>query len=164
MTVAVYPGTFDPLTLGHELIVRRAARLFERVIVGVADSHAKRPIFDVEERVTLAREALSDEPRVQVERFSGLMVVFAQHWGASAVVRGLRGVSDFDYEFQLAGMNRQLAPQIETIFMAPAEGFQFVSGTLVREIAAMGGDISRFVSPVVAERIRMKLAKQEPRP
>ena len=164
MTVAVYPGTFDPLTRGHEEIVRRAARLFERVILGVADSDAKRPIFNVEERVAIAREVLADTPNVEVRRFSGLMVEFVKTCGGHVVVRGVRSVTDFDYEFQLAGMNRHLSPEIETIFMTPPESCQYVSGTLVREIAIMGGDVSQFVAPAVQDWMRRKLSQKAAAP
>ena len=158
MTIAVYPGTFDPLTHGHEDIVRRASRLFDRLILGVADSNAKRPIFDVDERVAIAREVLGELKNIEVRRFSGLMVNFVRDCKAHVVVRGLRAVSDFEYEFQLAGMNRHLMPEIETIFMTPTDQYQFISGTLVREIAVLGGDVSKFVSPSVEAWIQRKLA------
>jgi pantetheine-phosphate adenylyltransferase len=157
MAVAVYPGTFDPLTRGHQDIVRRATKLFDKVIVGVADSSAKRPIFTVDERVEIAREVLTHHGNVEIRRFSGLLVNFVKACGADVVVRGLRAVSDFDYEFQLAGMNRQLMPEIETIFMTPTDQYQFVSGTLVREIALLGGEVSKFVSPTVEQWLRRKL-------
>lgn len=157
MTVAIYPGTFDPMTQGHEDIVRRAASLFGRVIVGVADSRGKNPLFAPAERVEIAREALASLPNVEVTSFSGLLVNFVRDRQAQVVIRGLRAVSDFEYEFQLAGMNRQLMPEIETIFMTPTDKYQFVSGTLVREIAMLGGDVSKFVSPIVSARLRDKL-------
>lgn len=159
MAVAVYPGTFDPLTHGHEEIVRRACNLFDRVILGIADSNAKKPIFNVEERVMIAREIFGDHPKVTVVRFAGLLVNFVRDVKADVVVRGLRAVTDFEYEFQLAGMNRHLMPEIETIFMTPTDQYQFVSGTLVREIAMLGGDVSKFVSPNVEEWIKRKLAQ-----
>jgi len=158
MVRAVYPGTFDPLTRGHEDIIRRGATLFESVVVGIAASRGKNPIFSVEERIDIAREALADCPNVQITGFSGLLVNFLKEHRARVVLRGVRSVSDFDYEFQMAGMNRQMMADCETLFMVPTEGQMFVSGTLVREIALMGGDISRFVAPPVQARIARKLA------
>ncbi len=157
MTLAVYPGTFDPLTCGHEDLVKRACALFSNVIVGVADSRGKNPLFEPAERVEIAREVLSAFPNVEVMSFSGLLVNFVQSCNARVVIRGLRAVSDFEYEFQLAGMNRQLMPEIETIFMTPTDQYQFVSATLVREIAMLGGDVGKFVSPMVQARLRKKL-------
>ncbi len=158
MVRAVYPGTFDPLTRGHEDIIRRGATLFESVVVGIAASRGKNPIFSVEERIDIAREALADCPNVQITGFSGLLVNFLKEHRARVVLRGVRSVSDFDYEFQMAGMNRQMMADCETLFMVPTEGQMFVSGTLVREIALMGGDISRFVAPPVQAWIARKLA------
>lgn len=160
MVTAVYPGTFDPLTRGHEDLVRRAARLFDRVVVGVAHSSAKQPLFTVDERVAIAREALAPYGNVSVQPFSGLMRDFAVAQGAHVVVRGLRAVSDFDYEFQLAGMNRHLMPDVETVFMTPTDRYQFVSATLVREIALMGGDISEFVAPTINDALARKRAQR----
>ena len=160
MTLAVYPGTFDPLTRGHEDLVRRAASLFERLIVGVADSRGKNPLFAPPERVEIAREALRGHANVEVVSFAGLMVNFVRARGAHVVVRGLRAVSDFEYEFQLAGMNRLMMPEIETIFMTPTDRYQFISATLVREIAMLGGDVSEFVSPQVQARLQAKLAQR----
>ena len=158
MTIkAVYPGTFDPLTLGHEDLTCRASRLFDQVILAVADSKAKKPLFTLEERVAIAREAFKDLKNVQVMGFSGLLMNFVQQHGARVVVRGVRAVSDFDYEFQLAGMNRQLYPDVETIFMTPGEQFGYVSATLVREITILGGDVNKFVSPQVAARLAEKV-------
>ncbi len=157
MPTAVYPGTFDPLTHGHEDIVRRAAKLFDKLILGVADSAAKRPIFSVDERVEIARQVLGHHKNVEVRRFSGLLVNFVRDCQADVVVRGLRAVTDFEYEFQLAGMNRHLMPEIETIFMTPTDQYQFVSGTLVREIAVLGGDVSKFVAPSVEAWMKRKL-------
>lgn len=154
---AIYPGTFDPITLGHEDVVRRAARLFDEVVVAVAQSHSKRPLFSLEERVALASEVLSDCPNVKVVGFSGLLMQFAREEGARVVIRGLRAVSDFEYEFQLAGMNRNLYPEVETLFLTPAEQYMFISASLVREIAQMGGDISKFVSSRVQQSIAEKL-------
>jgi pantetheine-phosphate adenylyltransferase len=156
--IAIYPGTFDPLTLGHEDIIRRAAQLFDHVVLGVAESLGKKPIFARDERMAVAREALADLDNITVVGFSGLLVEFAKHHQAKIVIRGVRSVTDFDYEFQMAGMNRQMMPELETIFMTPSEKHQYVSGTLVREIARMNGDVERFVAPLVAKRLRAKLA------
>jgi len=155
----IYPGTFDPLTLGHADLVRRAARLFDHVVVAVADSQSKRPCFTPDERVDIAREVLKDYPNVSVMRFSGLLIEFARAQGANVIMRGLRAVSDFEYEFQLAGMNRNLNPDIETLFLTPSENHLFISATLVREIAMLGGDVSKFVHPSVVTRLQQKLAK-----
>lgn len=148
-TTAVYPGTFDPITNGHTDLVARAARLFDRVIIAVARDTAKRTVCDLEQRVALAKVALADLPNVEVRDFGGLLVEFCRQTGADVVIRGLRAVSDFEYEFQLAGMNRRLAPEVETIFLTPAEQYAFISSTLVREIARLGGDVSEFVHPEV---------------
>ena len=155
---AIYPGTFDPITLGHEDLARRASRLFDEVILGIADSRAKQPFFTLEERVAMAKTALADCSNVKVISFSGLLMKFAQQHGATVVVRGLRAVSDFDYEFQLAGMNRNLYPEVESIFLTPAEKFLFISATLVREISVLGGDVSKFVSPCVEQCLKKKIA------
>ncbi len=157
MALAVYPGTFDPLTRGHEDLVRRAASLFDRLIVGVGLNMGKNPLFAPPERVDIAREVLAVYPNVEVVSFTGLLVNFVRSRNARVVIRGLRAVSDFEYEFQLAGMNRQLMPDIETIFMTPTDQYQFVSATLVREIAMLGGDVSKFVSPIVQARLTAKL-------
>jgi pantetheine-phosphate adenylyltransferase len=154
---AVYPGTFDPITLGHADLIRRAARLFDRVIVAVADSSTKRPFFTRDERVDMARRVLKGLRNVEVAGFSGLLMKFVQKQDARVVLRGVRAVSDFDYEFQLAGMNRKLYPGVETVFMTPGEEYMFLSATLVREISAMGGDVSKFVSPAVAARLKAKV-------
>ena len=156
--VAVYPGTFDPMTLGHEDLVRRASRLFGSVIVAVAAGHHKRTLFNLEERLDIARECARAHPNVQVVAFEGLLRDFAVAQGAHVVVRGLRAVSDFEYEFQMAGMNRQLMPDVETLFLTPSDAYQFVSGTFVREIAMLGGDVSKFVSPFVLQRLRKRVA------
>ena len=147
----MYPGTFDPVTRGHEEMVRRAVRLFDRVVVAIAASPKKAPLFPLEERVELAREVLCDLPEVSVTGYSGLTVDFARENGLKAIIRGLRAVSDFEYEFQLANMNRQLAPEVESLFLTPSERYSFISSTLVREIAALGGDITKFVHPAVAQ-------------
>lgn len=154
---AIYPGTFDPITLGHEDVVRRAARLFDEVIVAVAQSQSKRPLFDLDERVSLAAEVLADCSNVRVVGFSGLLMQFAREEGAHVVIRGLRAVSDFEYEFQLAGMNRHLYPEVETLFLTPSEQYMFISASLVREIAILGGDISKFVPSIVDAAIQEKL-------
>ena len=153
--IAVYPGTFDPITLGHEDVVRRAARLFDEVIVAVAGSTSKRTLFNLEERVLLAKD-LFDAPNIQVVGFDGLLMQFVQAQGAQIVIRGLRAASDFEYEFQLAGMNRQLYPQLETLFLTPSEQYMFVSSSLVREVALLGGDVEQFVSANVVAAIEQK--------
>jgi pantetheine-phosphate adenylyltransferase len=158
MTKAIYPGTFDPLTRGHEDLVRRAAALFDAVILAVADSRAKRTFFTLEERVEMAREVLGDLKNVEVVGFTGLLIDFVRQHGGRVVLRGLRAVSDFEYEFQLAGMNRSLYPEFETLFLTPSEQHMFISATLVREIALLGGDVSKFVDPRVRERLRRKAA------
>jgi len=157
MIRAVYPGTFDPLTRGHEDIVRRAAALFEGVIIGVADSQAKRPFFTRSERVDMASEVLRDLKNVKVVGFSGLLIDFIREHQARVIMRGLRAVADFEYEFQLAGMNRNLYPDVETIFLTPSEQHMFISATLVREIATLGGDVSKFVHPLVRDRLGEKV-------
>jgi pantetheine-phosphate adenylyltransferase len=154
---AVYPGTFDPITRGHEDLVRRAARLFDHVVLAVADSRAKRPLFTLSERVDIARETLKDLENVSVAGFSGLLMSFVQQQNARIVVRGVRAISDFEYEFQLAGMNRGMYPEVETVFMTPGEQYMFISGTLVREISILGGDVRKFVSPYVARRLKAKI-------
>jgi pantetheine-phosphate adenylyltransferase len=154
---AVYPGTFDPITLGHEDLTRRAARLFDELIVAVADSGAKRPFFTRDERVEMAREVLKDLRNVEVVGFSGLLMEFVRRRGVRVVVRGLRAVSDFEHEFQLAGMNRGLYPDVETVFLTPGEQHMFVSASIVREISILGGDVSGFVSPFVAKQLKTKI-------
>jgi pantetheine-phosphate adenylyltransferase len=161
MIKAVYPGTFDPLTRGHEDLVRRASTLFDALIVGVADSKAKRTFFTLQERVEMARESLGGLKNVQVVGFSGLLIDFIRQHGARVVLRGLRAVSDFEYEFQLAGMNRSLYPDFETIFLTPSEQHMFISATLVREIALLGGDVSKFVDPRVEARLKQKVSSQK---
>jgi pantetheine-phosphate adenylyltransferase len=154
---AVYPGTFDPITLGHEDLVRRAGKLFDTVIVAVADSTGKHPFFTREERVDMVREVLKDVKNVEVTGFSGLLMKFVQQHQARVVIRGLRAVSDFEYEFQLAGMNRGMYPDVETLFLTPGEQYMFISATIVREISTMGGDVTKFVPPHVAERLKIKI-------
>ena len=158
---AVYPGTFDPITNGHEDLIQRASRLFAHVVVGVAHSQSKRPFFSLEERVTLAREVLEPYKNVSVLGFSGLLSEFVKEQSAGVILRGLRAVSDFEYEFQLAGMNRRLAPGVETLFLTPSDKYLFLSATIVREIAVLGGDISSFVHPLTAERMRAKIGRGE---
>jgi pantetheine-phosphate adenylyltransferase len=158
MLKVIYPGTFDPFTRGHEDLVRRAGKLFDSVVVAVAASEAKRPYFDIAERVAMAREVLAAYRNVEVTSFSSLLLDFARKEGARAIVRGLRAVSDFEYEFQMAGMNRRLAPEVETLFLTPSEEFTFVSATIVREIAKFGGDVSSFVHPAVHERLKARVA------
>lgn len=149
MKIAVYPGTFDPITNGHADLVARATRLFDRVIVAVAKDTAKTPVCGIDERVKLAKVSLAGIPQIEVVPFEGLLVEFCRKHGASIVLRGLRAVSDFEFEFQLASMNRRMAPDIETVFLTPAEQHAFISSTLVREIARLGGDVSEFVHPEV---------------
>lgn len=155
-TIAVYAGTFDPLTRGHEDIARRAAKIFDRVVLAIAASEKKKPIFPLEERIEIAQEVLADLPNLEVKGFSNLLMQFARQEHAQVVIRGVRAVSDFDYEFQLAGMNRDLYPEIETVFMTPGEQYMFISATLVREIAAFGGDVTKFVPPAVVGRLKTK--------
>jgi pantetheine-phosphate adenylyltransferase len=147
--IVLYPGTFDPVTHGHTDLIRRATRLCDKVIVAVAESRRKSPCFPVELRVAMLQEAVVDIDGIEVRSFTGLTVDFAKNAGANAILRGLRAVSDFEYEFQLASMNRNLSPEIETIFLTPSEQYAYVSSSLVREIAAMGGDVSHFVNPDV---------------
>ena len=146
---AMYPGTFDPITLGHEDLVRRAARLFDKVVVAVAANPGKEPMFSLDERVALARTVLGDFDRVEVTGYGGLTVNFAREHGLTVIVRGLRAISDFEYEFQLANMNRHLTDEVETAFLTPTETYTYISSSLVREIASLGGDITEFVSPKV---------------
>ncbi len=154
--IAIYPGTFDPMTLGHEDVVRRATQLFDRVIVAVASGHHKKALFSLEERMAMAREVTAQYEQVEVESFTGLLRDFVVARGGKAMVRGLRAVTDFDYEFQLAGMNRTLMPDVETVFLTPSDKYQFISSTFVREIALLGGEVDKFVSPGVQ---RLLLAK-----
>ena len=160
ITRAVYPGTFDPITNGHEDLIQRASRLFDEVIVGVAHSQAKRPFFSMDERVSLATEVLAPYKNVSVLGFSGLLSEFVKEQSASVILRGLRAVSDFEYEFQMAGMNRNLYPDVETLFLTPSEQYMFVSATIVREIAKFGGDVSAFVHPVVLAHLAAKVARE----
>ena len=154
---AVFPGTFDPITLGHQDLIRRSAALFSTVIVAVAAAHHKKTLFSLDERLDLVRELFAEQTNVQVEPFSGLVRDFAVAKGAAAMVRGVRSVTDFDYEAQLAGMNRALAPDVDTLFLTPDARYQFISSTLVREIASLKGDVAQFVAPQVLQRLKAKL-------
>jgi pantetheine-phosphate adenylyltransferase len=158
---AVYPGTFDPMTLGHADLMRRAASLFDRLVLAVAAGHHKRTMFTIAERLDMAREIAAPYDNVEVMAFRGLLRNFVVELGGKVVVRGLRAVSDFEYEFQMAGMNRQLMPEVETVFMTPSDQFQFVSGTFVREIATLGGDVSKFVAPSVLQRLQERVSVPE---
>src|SRR3569832_1157580 len=159
MLTADYPGTFDPITRGQEELVRRAVRQYDCVIIAVAASRNKRPFFTMEERVVLSCVVLADVPQVRVEGFSGLLIDFVAEQGAIAVLRGLRAASDFEYEFQLAGMNRNLKPDIETLFLTPSDQYMFISASMIREIAQLGGDVTPFVHPLVAQRLSEKISK-----
>jgi len=154
---AVYPGTFDPMTLGHEDLMRRASRLFERLIVAVAAGHHKRTMFGIDDRLDMAQQLSAKYPNVEVMTYRGLLRDFVVENGRKVVVRGLRAVSDFEYEFQMAGMNRQLMPDVETLFLTPSDQYQFISSTFVREIAALGGEVSKFVSPLVNLRLQERM-------
>jgi pantetheine-phosphate adenylyltransferase len=156
--IAVYPGTFDPITLGHEDVVRRATQLFDKVIVAVAAGHHKKTMFTLQERISMVKEAVKTYPGVEVESFAGLLRDFVVARGGKAMLRGLRAVTDFDYEFQLAGMNRSLMPHVETVFLTPSDKYQFISSTFVREIATLGGEVDKFVSLAVQERLNAKVA------
>ncbi len=157
MNRAVYPGTFDPITRGHEDLVRRATRVFDEVIVAIAVSSSKKPFFTLEERVAMAKQVLSDCGNVKVMSFSGLLMDFLRQQNARIIVRGLRAASDFEYEFQMAGMNRGMYPDVETLFMTPSEQYMFISATIVREIATLGGNVDAFVHPLVTKKLREKL-------
>ena len=154
--IAAYPGTFDPITNGHVDLVSRASPLFDRVVVAIADNPIKQPCFSLNERIALARLALAGIPNIEVRGFSSLLAHFVQEIGAGVILRGLRAVSDFEYEFQLAGMNRHLIPQAETLFLTPAEQYSFISSSLVREVARLGGDVSGFVHPAVQQALKQR--------
>jgi pantetheine-phosphate adenylyltransferase len=155
---AVYPGTFDPITNGHQDLVRRAAGIFDRVVIGIAANPGKAPVFPLDARVELARRVIEDLPNVTVMGYTGLTVDFAREQACGVVIRGLRAVSDFEFEFQLANMSRHLAPDVDYVFLTPKEQFTFISSTLVREIASFGGDVSKFVHPIVAEALAKRRA------
>src|SRR2546427_10746013 len=161
IVIAVYPGTFDPLTRGHEDLVRRAAGLFATLTAGVADRSAKGRVFTLDERIEIAREVLGHYPNVEVIGFRGLLKDFAREQSARVILRGLRVVSDFEYEFQMAGMNRYLLPEVETLFLTPGDQYMFVSATIVREIASLGGEVEKFVQPLVASALAAKVGKRE---
>ena len=152
--IAIYPGTFDPITRGHEDLVRRAASLFDHLILAIAESPAKQPLFSLGERVEMAREVVGDLPNLEIVGFNCLLMRFVRERGAKVIVRGLRAVSDFEYEFQMAGMNRSVYPDVETVFLTPGEQYMFISATMVREIARLGGDVAKFVHPTVEKRLR----------
>lgn len=155
----LYPGTFDPVTKGHMDLVQRACRLFDTVIIAVAESPSKKPMFDLEERVSMARSIFKGNTQVRVEGFNGLLAHFAQKQGAQAILRGIRAVSDFEFEFQLANMNRHLDPDLESIFLTPSENYSYISSTLVREVASLGGDITAFVDPIVQNALAKKFSE-----
>ena len=160
LLVGLYPGSFDPITRGHEDIARRTLRLVDRLVIGVAytSTHTKKGLFSVDERVELIREVFDGDDRVEVHPFKGLLVDFARERGAQFIVRGLRAISDFEYELQMAQMNQELWPEIETLFLVPEARYSFISSSLVREVASLGGDVSSFVPPSVLARLRTKLA------
>ncbi len=158
--IAVYPGTFDPITNGHTDLVSRAARVFPKVIVAIAESPHKKPLFTLEERIEMSRVEMEPLGNVEIVGFSNLLVEFVQQIGASVIVRGLRAVSDFEYEFQLASMNRHLAPRVETMFLTPDEEYGFISSTLVKEVARLGGDVSSFVSETVERAMAQRFGQQ----
>jgi pantetheine-phosphate adenylyltransferase len=166
--VGVYPGTFDPITNGHTDIIRRAVKIVDRLVIGVASNDTKGPLFSAEERLEIVREEIrhlgnGDEGRIEVRTFNNLLMHFAQSVGASVILRGLRAVSDFEYEFQMAGMNARLNPEIETVFLMASDRYQFISSRFVKEIAGLGGDVSHFVSPRVASRLIARFAAQRGR-
>lgn len=161
MTQAMYPGTFDPITNGHTDLVRRASRIFERIVVAIAANPGKTPLFTLDERVSMARHVLADLKNVEVTSYTGLTVDFARQNGLGVVLRGLRAVSDFDFEFQLATMSRHLSDEVDYVFLTPMEQFNFISSTLVREIAGLGGDVKQFVHPTVVEALRVAWARRK---
>ncbi len=163
MTVsAMYPGTFDPITLGHEDLVRRACGLFDKVVVAIAANPGKQPMFTLDERVALAKTALAGFDSVEVTGYDGLTVEFARQHGLKVILRGLRAISDFEYEFQLSNMNRHLTEEVETAFLTPTEKYTYISSSLVREVASMGGDISEFVSPEVKKALLDRVGGKNP--
>jgi pantetheine-phosphate adenylyltransferase len=157
----VFPGSFDPITNGHADIIQRGLGVFDEVVVAVLVNEGKRPMFSTEERVEMIRASFADEPRVRVETFSGLLVDYTRQLGAKVIVRGLRAISDFEYEFQMALMNRRIGPEIETVFMMPAESYSYLSSRLVKEISQLGGPVTGLVPPIVEERLKQRLARRE---
>ena len=157
MQRAVYPGTFDPMTMGHVDLVKRASKLFDTVIIAIASSDSKKPMFSLEERIEIGNKIFAEDPKVEVVGFSGLLVNFAKDNDANILIRGLRVVADFEYEFQLANMNRAMSPDIESVFLTPKEEYSYISSSLVKEIATMGGDVTRFVDPVTLEALNQKI-------
>ena len=157
MQRAVYPGTFDPMTMGHVDLVKRASKLFDSVIIAIASSDSKKPMFSLEERIEIGNEIFANDPKIEVVGFSGLLVNFAKENDANILIRGLRVVEDFEYEFQLANMNRAMSPDIESVFLTPKEEYSYISSSLVKEIATMGGDVTRFVDPVTLEALNQKI-------
>ena len=157
MQRAVYPGTFDPMTMGHVDLVKRASKLFDSVIIAIASSDSKKPMFSLEERIEIGNKIFADDPKVEVVGFSGLLVNFAKENDANILIRGLRVVADFEYEFQLANMNRAMSPDIESVFLTPKEEYSYISSSLVKEIATMGGDVTRFVDPVTLNALNQKI-------
>ena len=157
MQRAVYPGTFDPMTMGHVDLVKRASKLFDSVIIAIASSDSKKPMFSLEERIEIGNKIFADDPKVEVVGFSGLLVNFAKENDANILIRGLRVVADFEYEFLLANMNRAMSPDIESVFLTPKEEYSYISSSLVKEIATMGGDVTRFVDPVTLEALNQKI-------
>ncbi|MFT5656833.1 MAG: pantetheine-phosphate adenylyltransferase [Gammaproteobacteria bacterium] len=159
--IAIYPGTFDPVTKGHIDICERATKMFDHVVIGVADSLAKQPFFDIDERTEMLEKAFADNPKISIRPFSGLLIDFARDCNSAIIIRGLRAISDFEYEVQLAGMNRSLANEIETVFLTAAQHYAFVSSSLVREIARLGGDVSEFLHPHTLRKLTDKQAKSK---
>ena len=157
MQRAVYPGTFDPMTMGHVDLVKRASKLFDSVIIAIASSDSKKPMFSLQERIDIGNKIFAEDPKVEVVGFSGLLVNFAKENGADILIRGLRVVADFEYEFQLANMNRAMSPEIESVFLTPKEEYSYISSSLVKEIATMGGDVKRFVDSVTLEALNRKI-------
>ncbi|WP_417348061.1 pantetheine-phosphate adenylyltransferase [Ferrimonas sp.] len=159
--IAIYPGTFDPITNGHLDLIKRSAKLFDKVVVGIAASASKRPLFDLEKRVDLAQAITADMDNVEIQGFTGLLVDFAKDQNADVLIRGLRAVADFEYEFQLAGMNRHLHPEMETIFLTPAQEYTFISSSLVKDVAFHGGDVSNFLHPIVEQAVAEEMASRQ---
>jgi pantetheine-phosphate adenylyltransferase len=158
--IAIYPGSFDPMTNGHLDVIQRSLALFDRLVIAVASNVRKQPLFTVDERIALLREVLGDDPRVEIDTFEGLLVDYARRKGAVALVRGLRAVADFEYEFEMASMNRRLAPNVETVFLMTHENYFYVSSHLVKEVASLGGAFEPFVPPAVAARLKARMAEK----